>query len=181
NNRIKSTIRFEATRDMAEDYELLNLVGREHQQAVRALVDSVASQFDTFSSDVNNMLAKRAELVRLAASPAGRQFTNPVGNVVNPNLVRAGGNYYLASSAGTRIFIKKSPALESVAGVPAQYVWSNTAANMTFTSNMWVSDLRFLSGRWYLYFSGDTGSGQRTHVLEGGTDPNDPTNGTFVY
>jgi GH43 family beta-xylosidase len=180
-NRIKSSIRFEATRDMAEDYELLNIAGREHQQAVSTLVNSVASQFDSFSSDVDNMMAKRAELVRLAASPAGRVFTNPVGNVANPNLVQAGGNYYLASSDGNRIFIKASPSLESVASVPAQYVWSNTAAGMSFTSNMWVSDLKFLSGHWYLYFSGDTGGGQRTHVLEGGTDQNDPLNGAYTY
>ncbi|MET9318185.1 glycoside hydrolase domain-containing protein [Kribbella sp. NPDC003505] len=172
---IKGSIRWEANRDAAEDWELLNLASKKSPKLVQNMIGAIAESASSFTTNIDDMIARRIDLVRMAAG--ANVFSNPIGNEVNPFVTRAGGQYRLAASIGNRIYIKSASRLQDVSAAAPEYVWSAASAGMSLGQNAWVSSLQYLSGRWYLYFTAD----QRMYVLEGGTNASDPLQGGFVY
>jgi hypothetical protein len=70
-HKVRSSIRYDANRDAAQDYELLTILGAKDPEAARLLVDALAKNSSgNYSNDVNLMFRKRNELVRAAAKAA---------------------------------------------------------------------------------------------------------------
>ena len=67
NNRIRSSIRYEANRDAAEDFELLTILGRRDPQYAKELVARIAKSCSDYTRDISLMIRTRKELVRAAA------------------------------------------------------------------------------------------------------------------
>ncbi|MFC5402673.1 glycoside hydrolase domain-containing protein [Cohnella soli] len=73
NNRIKSSIRFEAARDAAEDYELFKLLEQTDPLAAKNIASSIAPDgMNSYVKDISAMIAKRNELVRAAAAASSQ-------------------------------------------------------------------------------------------------------------
>lgn len=70
-HKVRSSIRYEANRDAAQDFELLTILGRKDPQAAKALVSQIARDAkDDYTRDTRMMLKARDELVRRAAAAA---------------------------------------------------------------------------------------------------------------
>ncbi len=71
-DKIRSSIRYEANRDAAQDYELLTILGAKAPEKAQGLVDRIArdSRSD-FERNVDVLLRVREELVREAAKVSG--------------------------------------------------------------------------------------------------------------
>lgn len=110
-------------------------------------------------------------------------FTNSQpGSSADPWVIRAGGFYWYCGSDAGAIWIKKSTGLHNIVAQPATYIfWGNN--NNYYSNNIWAPELHYRGGRWYVYFAADDGYNinHRMYCLEGGTDINDPLNGTYSY
>jgi len=64
NNKIKSSIRMDAIRDMCEDYELLYLLGQKDRELALQLVDEIAvNASGDYTKDIDKMIAIRKRLI----------------------------------------------------------------------------------------------------------------------
>jgi GH43 family beta-xylosidase len=120
----------------------------------------------------------------LAASPI---FTNALpsidnGSYYDPWVIRVNGYYYYCGSDGGRLWITKSATLQNLLQQTKSYIFTPPGGTL-YSSNLWAPELHYRSGRWYVYFAADNGdnANHRMHVLEGGTDANDPLNGSYSY
>ena len=109
----------------------------------------------------------------------GGTFSNPVGGIPDPYIVKDGNKYYLVKAA-KGINISHSKKLSEL--VRTKEVWrpdinSSTAWN---TSHIWAPEMHKIDGRWYIYYtagrpsseSGGSYKLQRSGVLRAKT--NDP-------
>ncbi len=72
--KVRSSIRYEANRDAAQDYELLTILGRKDLERAKALVAAIARDAHTdYTHDTGLMLKMREALVREAALAAGEE------------------------------------------------------------------------------------------------------------
>lgn len=70
-DKVRSSIRYEANRDAAQDYELLAILGKAEPETAKALVAEIARDAqDDYTRDTQLMLKKREQLVREAARVA---------------------------------------------------------------------------------------------------------------
>ena len=104
------------------------------------------------------------------------------GSYYDPWVIYVNGYYYYLGSDGGRLWITKSGTLQDILMQPKTYIFTPPAGTM-YSRNLWAPELHYLSGRWYAYFAANDGNNDnhRNHVLEGGTNANDPLNGTFNY
>lgn len=73
-NKVRSSIRYEANRDAAQDFELLHILGTKDPETAKELVDSVGKNADSnFSTDIYHMRRQRDKLVREAARVADEE------------------------------------------------------------------------------------------------------------
>lgn len=64
NNRIKSSIRMDAIRDMCEDYEILYILGQHNRELALQLVDSIAADAsENYTKDISKMIETRNKLI----------------------------------------------------------------------------------------------------------------------
>lgn len=107
----------------------------------------------------------------------GRTFTNPIGGVPDPYIVKDGSDYYLVKAA-TGVNMSKSSKLSVLSGT--KEVWrpdidSKTAWN---TSHVWAPEMHKVGGKWYIYYTAGRPSSesngsyklQRSGVLRAKTD-----------
>lgn len=89
--------------------------------------------------------------------------------------------YYCGSEDDKRLFIKSSPSLPDILTAPKVYIFT-PPANTNYSLELWAPELHYLSGRWYVYFAADDGRNEnhKMYALEGGSDPNDPLNGSYT-
>lgn len=67
-NKVRSSMRYEANRDAAEDFELLTILGRRDPEYAKELVARIARDSHTeYTKDIPLMIETRKELVRAAA------------------------------------------------------------------------------------------------------------------
>ncbi|WP_158559319.1 RICIN domain-containing protein [Deminuibacter soli] len=114
-------------------------------------------------------------------------FTNALGSIDNGNyadpwVIKVGSTYYYCGSDGGRLWITQSATLENILKPAKTYIFTPPAGT-GYSSDLWAPELHFLGGHWYVYFAADNGNNDnhRMHVLEGGTDPNNPLNGSYTY
>ncbi|KIY66329.1 glycoside hydrolase family 43 protein [Cylindrobasidium torrendii FP15055 ss-10] len=100
----------------------------------------------------------------------------------DPCLRYLNGTYYLSATQNTDISIWAADTLEGLKTATRQVVFTDTTAGRDF--DLWAPEFWYLDGRWYIYYAaagnGDDGT-HRLHVLAGGTDASDPTNGEYTY
>ncbi len=67
-NKVCSSIRYEANRDAAEDFELLTILGRKDPKKAEELIGKIAQDScSQYTRNISEMIAAREELVRAAA------------------------------------------------------------------------------------------------------------------
>lgn len=57
----------------------------------------------------------------------------------------------------------------------------NAVDGTNFSCNMRNPEIHYLDGNWYIYFSAKENDKNKCHVIQGGTDPNDPLNVPYQY
>ena len=111
-------------------------------------------------------------------------FTNDLGGGMasDPWVFRAGGNYYYCGTTGGSLWVAKSATLQNIMTQTRTTIYTPPGGT-DYSGNLWAPELHYRSGRWYVYFAADNGdnANHRMHVLQGGTDANDPLNGTYTY
>ncbi|KAJ7573931.1 Arabinanase/levansucrase/invertase [Mycena floridula] len=87
------------------------------------------------------------------------------------------GTYFLTSTQNTNIQMWSATTVGGLKTATPTTLWTDNTAGRNF-------DFWFLSGRWYIYYAA-AGNGDdnthRLHVLQGGTDPNNPKSAAFTY
>jgi GH43 family beta-xylosidase len=139
------------------------------------------------SKDLQDQPVDTNDLYSSGLKSASAIFTNPLpsvnnGSYADPWVIFVNGSYYYCGSDGGRLWITKSGALQSILQQTKTYIYTPPSGTM-YSLELWAPELKYLSGRWYVYFAGDNGtnSNHRMYVLQGGTDANNPLNGSYVY
>ncbi|MDP9349622.1 MAG: glycoside hydrolase family 43 protein [Gemmatimonadota bacterium] len=106
--------------------------------------------------------------------PAECTFTNPVMTGADPWVVKHNGLYYLVQSRDGGIWVYKSEKLTELDRNGVR-VWSPPAVGWN-RMHVWAPELRFIEGRWYIYYAagmaGPPFIHQRSGVLRSvGEDP----------
>jgi GH43 family beta-xylosidase len=132
------------------------------------------------SGEVKNTDAVKIEQTEETKKP--KTFTNPI--VIRPSadpwVIHVGGYYYYTYSHGTYIGIKRARELQRIGDVGETAVWV-APSDKEYSQEIWAPELHYFNGRWYIYVAADNGENEnhRMFVLEGGSDPNDPTSQPF--
>lgn len=75
-NKVRSSIRYEANRDAAEDFELLTILGRRDPEYAKELVARIVrDSHSDYTKDIDVMIKTRKELVRAAAGKERQEGT----------------------------------------------------------------------------------------------------------
>ena len=118
-------------------------------------------------------------------------FTNPLLDPgADPYVTYAGDQYIGMVTWGDAVFIWRAPKLQELftqtATNPTQ-VWGpdfgGIPGGVTGGECPWAPEIWFLDGKWYIYTAAENGDDNATHrmfVLEGGSDPSNPLNGTWT-
>ncbi|GAB3237287.1 glycoside hydrolase family 43 protein [Hymenobacter seoulensis] len=107
-------------------------------------------------------------------------FTNPLlPSGADPWSVYHQGFYYYTHTTGNNITLWKTKSLSQLDKAPSKVVWTPPKAGPN-AHGIWAPELHYLNGKWYLYYSADSGTNQthRLWVLE--NESADPLLGTWV-
>ena len=111
-------------------------------------------------------------------------FTNPIRqDGADPWVFKAGNSYYYCQSSGGVALYKMNDLTQL--GI-SQYhnIFQNDYTGSETLSSYWAPECIYLRGRWYSYFAPEVNragnDSHRTYVLEGGTNPNDPLDGSYT-
>lgn len=122
--------------------------------------------------------------IKIGINKEKRTFTNPIvpAPSADPWVIRVGGYYWYTYSLGNAISIKKADRLESIGDVSDNEIWVAPIGE-NYSKDIWAPELHYINGKWYVYFAADDGNNDnhRMYVLEGGSDPNDPLNGSYKF
>lgn len=112
------------------------------------------------------------------------KFTNPLGDgrsMADPFIISAGGHYYgTCTYNNTDVRIWKSETLSGLFEDLGTVV-IEAKPDSNYEADIWAPEMYYLEGRWYLYFSGSRMNVKKSHVAEGGTDPEDPLCEPYIY
>ncbi|KAI3612867.1 alpha-n-arabinofuranosidase [Moniliophthora roreri] len=119
------------------------------------------------------------QFMNVTLSSRAGTYTNPLNQQkgADPCMRYLNGRYFLTSTQNTNIGIKSATTIEGLKSAPLQVLFSDSTAGRNF-------DFWFLNGNWYIYYAvagNRDDNTHRLHVLRGGTNPNDPTAGTYSY
>lgn len=117
--------------------------------------------------------------VELIVTQTELTFTNPIGGIPDPWIIKYNSGYYICKASGNGINISRSNKLSVIS--PTKSVWkcpvdvgTNKPWNVT---NVWAPELHRIDGRWYVYYAAgrphdETNSYQfqRSGVLRAKTD-----------
>ncbi|MDR1666527.1 MAG: family 43 glycosylhydrolase [Bacteroidales bacterium] len=131
-----------------------------------------------------SFVAKDLPTVEIIVLQSNQTFTNPLGGVPDPWILKYQNGYYLCKAHGDAINISRSDKLSVLAST--QTVWNCPVDNGSIkpwnVAHVWAPELhKATDGRWYIYYtagrpSSEAGGGytnQRSGVLRAKTD--DPT------
>jgi GH43 family beta-xylosidase len=109
-------------------------------------------------------------------------FQNPLINASRPDpfVAQKDGFYYFMYTRGSNIGLRKTRSMSLLANATESVVWTPPAGT-AYSSNLWAPEMYFLSGKWYIYFAANDGTGDthRMYVLENANA--DPTTGTWTF
>lgn len=121
------------------------------------------------------------KITKLANEYVFNEPSKPDG--ADPSVVLAGGKYYYCySGSGNTVKIALLSSLENMSSFAATTVFTAPSTGM-YSKEIWAPELVWVSGRWYVYFAADDGSNanHRMYVLEGGTNPDNPLDGSYTF
>jgi GH43 family beta-xylosidase len=112
-----------------------------------------------------NTTAKRSGVVRITAegvnpveviiTQSDLTFTNPIGAIPDPWIIKHGDSYYICKAQGNGINVSRSDKLSVISAT--KQIWSapydaggKTVWNPT---NIWAPELHYVDGRWYIYYA----------------------------
>uniref|UniRef100_A0A0W0FWH9 Putative Arabinanase/levansucrase/invertase n=1 Tax=Moniliophthora roreri TaxID=221103 RepID=A0A0W0FWH9_MONRR len=128
------------------------------------------------------------QFMNVTLSSRAGTYTNPLNQQkgADPCMRYLNGRYFLTSTQNTNIGIKSATTIEGLKSAPLQVLFSDSTAgrNFDFWAPEFWSAFLFLNGNWYIYYAvagNRDDNTHRLHVLRGGTNPNDPTAGTYSY
>lgn len=119
--------------------------------------------------------------VELVVTQTELLFTNPIGTIPDPWIVKHDGMYYTCWASGNGIKVSRSDKLSVINGAESR-VWNcpkdlgdNKVWNPT---NVWAPELHRVDGHWYIYYTagrpaseaGGSYDNQRSGVLRAKTD-----------
>ncbi|KAJ8691659.1 hypothetical protein PTI98_011209 [Pleurotus ostreatus] len=111
-------------------------------------------------------------------------FSNPLNQNrgADPCMRFINGRYFLTSTQNTNIQMRSATTIESLKTASPSVIFSDSTSGRNF--DFWAPEFWFLNGRWYIYYAvagnGDDNT-HRLHVLQGGTDANNPMSGSYTY
>ncbi|KAF8066676.1 Arabinanase/levansucrase/invertase [Lyophyllum atratum] len=146
---------------------------------VSFLVTTLFSLFGIIASATAYRVPGNATLAARAGT-----FSNPLNQQkgADPCMRFLNGRYFLTSTQNTNIAMRSATTIEGLKTAPSQILFSDSTPGRNF--DFWAPEFWFLNGNWYIYYAvagnGDDNT-HRLHVLRGGTNPNDPTIGTYAY
>lgn len=118
-----------------------------------------------------------------ASGVATASFTNPIlPSGPDPWILRVGKTYYLMTTSGNRLTIRKTNDITKVATAPDVTVWTPPVAGPNARS-IWAPELHQIAGKWFIYYTAaDSVHDDNLHrgifVLE--NDGPDPTQGRWI-
>ncbi|UYZ62091.1 glycoside hydrolase family 43 protein [Hymenobacter weizhouensis] len=118
-----------------------------------------------------------------SAPPATETTTyrNPLlASGADPWVTEKDGFYYYMHTTGNNLTLWKTAKMSELGSAPSKVIWTPPASGPT-SRDIWAPEIRFLDGKWYVYFTAGPGgccAGQRMWVLENSAA--DPTTGTWV-
>jgi len=130
-------------------------------------------------SGIVRFSAEGVKPVDLLVTQTELTFTNPIGGIPDPWIVKHDGYYYTCKTDGNGINVSKSSKLTHIN--TTQKVWraptdagSNKPWNVT---NVWAPELHRVDGKWYIYYAAgrphsetESYQFQRSGVLRAKTD-----------
>lgn len=124
------------------------------------------------------------QLWKLEVVKSTNCFTNPIrSDGADPWVFKAGNSYYYCQSSGGVALYKMNDLTQL--GI-SQYnnIFQNDFQGNEFLSSYWAPECIYLRGHWYAYFAPEVNRGgndsHRTYVLEGGTNPDNPLDGSYT-
>lgn len=118
--------------------------------------------------------------VTITVTQSDRTFTNPIGGVPDPWIVKHDGYYYLCKASGNGINLSRSDKLSVLNST--RTVWTAPAdaggVKPWNSTHIWAPELHRIDGRWYIYYTAGRPSSesgghyykQRSGVLRARTD-----------
>jgi len=92
------------------------------------------------------------------------------------------GLFHMTSTQNTNIQMWSASTVEGLKTAAPTVLWTDSTAGRNF--DFWAPEFWYLSGKWYIYYAvagnGDDNT-HRLHVLQGGTDPNNPKSAAYTY
>lgn len=136
-----------------------------------------------------NNTAKRSGVIRLTAANVNPveiiitqtelTFTNPIGGIPDPWIIKYNGNFYICKAQGNGINVSKSDKLTIISATKQVWKCPYDIGNIKpwNVTNVWAPELHRIDGRWYIYYAAgrpqsETNSYQfqRSGVLRAKTD-----------
>lgn len=109
-------------------------------------------------------------------------YQNPLIDASRPDpyVAQKDGYYYFMYTRGNKIGLRKTTSMSLLSTATETVVWTPPTGT-AYSSNIWAPELHFLSGKWYLYFAANDGTGDshRMYVLENANA--DPMTGTWTF
>ncbi|KAF9467418.1 Arabinanase/levansucrase/invertase [Collybia nuda] len=124
-------------------------------------------------------------LATVVATASAATYTNPLNQQrgADPCMRYINGRYYLTATQNANITMWSSPTIEGLkAASAATSVFTDSTAGRNF--DFWAPEFWYLSGRWYIYYAvagNRDDNTHRLHVLQGGTDANNPLSAKYTY
>ena len=120
-------------------------------------------------------------IASLSILPAFSQqtFTNPLlPSGADPWCIHKDGYYYYMNTTGHNLTVWKTDNIANLSNAEKKIVWTPPALG-PYSKDIWAPEIHFLRGKWYIYFSADSGhnSSHRLFVLENASK--DPLQGTW--
>ena len=119
-------------------------------------------------------------LLQVHTGFAQQTFTNPLlPSGADPWSIYHDGYYYYTNTTGRNITIWKTNNIANIANAEKKIVWVPPPAG-EYSKEIWAPEIHFLHGKWYVYFSADSGKNihHRVYVIE--NNSNDPLQGEWT-
>ncbi len=112
---------------------------------------------------------------------AQKTYTNPLlDSGPDPWVTFQDGYYYYTNTTGHNITLWKTTNVTDLKNAEKKVVWTPPDGK-AYSKELWAPEIHFLKGKWYVYFSADSGNNvdHRLYVLE--NDSPDPLTGTWNF
>ena len=119
-------------------------------------------------------------LLQLHSGIAQQTFTNPLLPAgADPWSIYHDGYYYYTHTTGRNITIWKTDNIANLITAEKKVVWTPPPTG-EYSKEIWAPEIHFLNGKWYVYFSADSGRNinHRVYVIENSSK--DPMQGEWV-